>query len=75
MVESIDMDYKIAVFAVDIEGKYKHLSKDTANLCLKSQRSRYVSTRNNNNACPESQVEATIVQLKVHQSATNGDQS
>lgn len=47
MIESIDMDYKITVFAVDIEGKHKHFSKDIANLCLKSQRSRYVSTKNN----------------------------
>lgn len=60
MVESIDMDYKITVFTVDTEGKHKHFSKDTTNLCLKSQRSRYVSTRNNNNGCSESQVEATI---------------
>ena len=54
----IDMDYKITV---DIEGKHKHFSKDTTNLCLKSQRSRDVSTRNNNSGCPESQVEATIL--------------
>lgn len=75
MAESIDMDDKITVFTVDIAGKHKHFSKDTANLCLKSQRSRDVSKRNNNNGCPESQVEATILQLKDHQSATNGDPS
>lgn len=27
MIESIDMDYKITVFAVDIEGKHKHFLK------------------------------------------------